>query len=114
DELLDFQHALQVEINSFKREQDRREGMLNQLMGDYVAVKERFQQKKFVPDANSTLRLTYGHIRGYSPADATYMRPFTTLRGLIEKGASGDPEFDYPAEIKQRWLEQDFGPYVKK
>lgn len=47
--------------------------------------------KSFIPDANSTLRLTYGYVRGYSPRDATYFSPNTTLTGLIEKGKdSGD------------------------
>lgn len=113
DDLTRFQAYLHNEILAFKVVQDRREGILNQLMGDYVAVKEQFQKKSFVPDANSTLRLTYGHIRGYSPADATYMKPFTTVQGLVEKGNSREPEFDYPAEIREKWLAKDFGPYVK-
>ena len=66
------------------------------------------------PDANSTLRLTYGYIRGYSPADATYMKPFTTLKGVLEKGASGAEEFHYPQRIKDRWQARDFGSYIKK
>lgn len=113
DELLAFQQALAADIAAFAPEQERREGVLNQLMGDYVAVKELFQERAFVPDANSTLRLTFGHIRGYSPVDASYMHPITTVRGVIEKGMSDDPEFDYPVEIRERWQEKDFGPYVK-
>src|SRR5690606_3806352 len=81
---------------------------------DYVAVKEIFQDRDFVPDANSTLRLTFGHIKGYSPADATFMAPFTTVRGLIEKGNSGDPEFAYPQAIKNAWLSKNFGAYYKE
>lgn len=115
DELTRFEDALAEEIaRDIKPEQDRREGVLNRLMGDYVNVKEQFLQRNFVPDANSTLRLTYGYIRGYSPADATYMRPFTTIRGLIEKGASGEEVYDYPPVIRERWQAGDFGPYVKK
>ncbi len=114
DALLQFQKDVQADATAFRPEQVRREGELNQLMGDYVAVKEQYQQRSFVPDANSTLRLTYGYIRGYSPADATYMRPFTTIKGLIEKGASGDEEFDYPVAIRERWQAKDFGPYIKK
>lgn len=114
NELLQFEAKLAQEINTrIKPEQDRRDGLLNRLMGDYVTVKERFLRRDFVPDANSTLRLTFGHIRGYSPADATYMKPFTTIRGLIEKGASGDPVYDYPSLIRERWEAKDFGPYIK-
>ncbi|KKX48660.1 S46 family peptidase [Sphingobacterium sp. IITKGP-BTPF85] len=88
--------------------------MLNKLMGDYVAVKELYQSKNFIPDANSTLRLTFGNIKGYSPVDATYMKPFTTLAGIIQKGNLGEADFEYPAEIKTAWENKNFGPYIKK
>lgn len=114
DELLKFQDDLYKETAPFRDEQKRREGNLNKLMADYVAVKEQFQSKNFIPDANSTLRLTFGNIKGYSPVDATYMEPFTTVRGLIEKGNSGAPEFAYPQAIKQNWLDKNFGNYFKK
>ncbi|MEZ0453524.1 S46 family peptidase [Sphingobacterium thalpophilum] len=114
DKLLDVQNELDKDITTFAAEQKRREGVLNKLMGDYVAVKEIFQAKYFIPDANSTLRLTYGHIKGYSPADATYMKPFTTIEGIIQKGNLGLPEFDYPQEIKTAYLNKNFGPYLMK
>lgn len=114
DELLIMQQQLQAENLQFREELKRRDGVLNRLMGDYVAIKEVYQDKNFIPDANSTLRLTYGNIKGYSPADATYMEPFTTVRGLIEKGNSGDPEFKYPQPIKEAWLAKNFGPYTRK
>ena len=114
DKLLNFQAGLNNDIVIFAAEQKRREGVLNKLMGDYVAVKEIFQAKNFIPDANSTLRLTYGHIKGYSPADATYMKPFTTIEGIIQKGNLGLAEFDYPQEIKTAYLNKNFGPYLQK
>lgn len=114
DELLTIQDGLANEMESFDVDQRRREGTLNRLMGDYVAVKELYQAKSFIPDANSTLRLTYGNIKGYSPADASYMKPFTTVKGLIEKGNSGLEEFEYPESIKTAWLAKNFGAYAKK
>ncbi|SMG30763.1 S46 family peptidase [Sphingobacterium psychroaquaticum] len=114
DELLSIQSTLGEEMDTFNTEQKRREGVLNRLMGDYVAVKEIYQAKSFIPDANSTLRLTFGNIKGYSPADATIMKPFTTVQGLIEKGNSGLPEFEYPETIKNAWLAKNFGAYAKK
>jgi Peptidase S46. len=114
DRLLSFQAGLNNDIVTFAAEQKRREGVLNKLMGDYVAVKEIFQAKNFIPDANSTLRLTFGHIKGYSPADATYMKPFTTIEGIIQKGNLGLTEFDYPQEIKTAYLNKNFGPYLQK
>lgn len=114
DELLTSQRELEKELVPFREEQKRRDGVLNKLMGDYVAVKEVYQSKNFIPDANSTLRLTFGNIKGYHPVDATYMAPFTTVKGLIEKGNSDAPEFAYPESIKQTWLAKNFGAYSKK
>src|SRR5690606_40405894 len=65
DDLLITSKELDSEREIFNAEQKRREGMLNRLMGDYVAVKEQYQAKNFIPDANSTLRLTFGNIKGY-------------------------------------------------
>jgi hypothetical protein len=114
DELLDFQKTLEIEVQAFGKEQQRREGALNKLMGDYVAVKEVYQAKNFIPDANSTLRLTYGNIKGYTPVDATYMKPFTTVKGILEKGTDDNPEFEYPEAIRAAWLSKNFGAYEKK
>lgn len=114
DDLLNYQKALFAELTAFAQEQKRRDGVLNKLMGDYVAVKELYQDKNFVPDANSTLRLTFGNIKGYSPADATYMQPFTKIQGIIEKGNSDLPEFQYPESIQTAWLAKNFGAYAMK
>ena len=114
DDLLSIQIDIDKELLIFEDEQKRREGVLNRLMGDYVAVKEKYQSKSFIPDANSTLRLTFGNIKGYSPVDATYMGPFTTIKGLIEKGNSGLTEYAYPETIKTAWLAKNFGAYAKR
>lgn len=114
DELMEFEKEFNKEYTAFQNEQKRREGILNKLMADYVAVKEVFQGKDFVPDANSTLRLTFGNIKGYNPVDATYMDPISTLRGVIEKGRSEKPEYRYPATIYNAWEKKDFGPYKNK
>ncbi|MGF1924928.1 MAG: S46 family peptidase, partial [Bacteroidia bacterium] len=114
DGLLLFEKDIAKQISQLKPEKDRREGVLNKLMGDYVNVKEKFLQKDFIPDANSTLRLTYGYVRGYSPADANFMAPYTTIRGILEKGASSNPDFAYPSQIKSLWESKDFGSFAKK
>ncbi|PST83207.1 S46 family peptidase [Pedobacter yulinensis] len=114
DPMVDFSIEIDQLITQLKPEKDRRDGLLNRLMGDYVGVKEQFLKKAFIPDANSTLRLTYGYVRGYSPADATYMKPYTSVGGIFEKGAGNNPDFAYPAELKRRWQAKDFGPYIKK
>ena len=55
-----------------------RKGALDQLYAKLIDVKKEFMGTEFVPDANGTLRLTYGNIRGYSPRDAVYSYPITT------------------------------------
>lgn len=114
DGILLFEKDIAKQIAELKPEKDRRDGVLNKLMGDYVNVKEKFLKKDFIPDANSTLRLTYGHVRGYSPVDASYMAPYTTIKGILEKGATGNPEFAYPKQIRSLWEAKDFGPFAKK
>lgn len=114
DGLVELHQALAAEMDIRRPEMERREGELNKLMGDYVAVKEQYLDRAFIPDANATLRLTFGYIRGYSPADATYMHPFTTVRGMLEKGRTGDEVFNYPAAIRQAWEARDFGSYIKE
>jgi hypothetical protein len=113
DGLLLFEKDIAKQIIELKPEKDRRDGVLNKLMGDYVNVKEKFLKKDFIPDANSTLRLTYGYVRGYSPADANFMAPYTTIKGILEKGATGNPDFLYPPQIKTLWEAKDFGPFAK-
>jgi len=63
------------------------------------------------PDANRTLRFTYGEVKGYVPHDAATYQPFTNLSGVIEKDTGREP-FDVPAKLKQLYSARDFGPYA--
>jgi len=88
-----------------------RDGKINILLAKLNDVKRQWLNKSFVPDANSTLRLTFGYVRGYSPADATYYQPTTTLTGLIEKGKdSGD--FRLNKKVKELYYAKDFGQFI--
>ena len=57
-------------------------------------------EKAFYPDANLTLRIAYGHVAGYRPADAVYYRPVSTLRGIIEKDNPDIFDYDIPQELR--------------
>lgn len=70
-----------------------------------------FPSKKFFPDANSTLRVTYGKIDGYTPKDGVYYKPFTTLSGVIEKYIPDDYEFNLPKKLITLYKQKNFGPY---
>ncbi len=64
------------------------------------------------PDANSTLRLTYGKIGSYEPADGVEYLYYTTLKGVMEKEDPDNPEFVVPAKLKELYENKDFGPYA--
>jgi len=63
------------------------------------------------PDANRTLRFSYGEVRGYVPREAITYTPFTTLAGVIEKDTGGEP-FDVPEKLKQLFRSRDFGAFA--
>jgi hypothetical protein len=63
------------------------------------------------PDANRTLRFTYGEVKGYVPREAIVYTPFTTLSGVVEKDTGREP-FDVPEKLKQLFRAKDFGQYA--
>ena len=104
--------------------------ILGKLMAHSMSVrgeKDRFQDaakafaagllewqkgKASYPDANSTMRLTYGHVGGYSPKDGLNFSYFTTQKGILEKENPSDPEFIVPEKVKKLIEEGDFGKYA--
>lgn len=79
----------------------------------YVAgVLEMGGDKPMYPDANFTLRLTYGSVLPYSPKDAVVYNYYTTLDGVMEKEDPTNFEFVVPAKLKELWKNKDFGRYA--
>lgn len=66
---------------------------------------------RIFPDANSTLRVTYGKVKGYKPNDAVIYEPFTFLEGVMEKYIPGDYEFDVPKKLIDLYNAKDYGSY---
>ena len=79
-----------------------------------AALMEWQKGQAMYPDANSTMRLTYGHVLPYSPKDALKYEYFTTTQGLLEKEDPNDPEFILPAGIKELVVAKDFGRWADK
>ncbi len=75
---------------------------------------ETFKDKRFWPDANSTMRVTYGQVKGYSPRDGVMYMPISHLEGIMEKYQPGDYEFDVPAKLLTLFENRDFGQYTDK
>ena len=66
------------------------------------------------PDANFTMRLTYGTVKGYSPKDAVIYRHYTTLDGVMEKEDPDNWEFVVPEKLKELWKNRDYGQYAMR
>jgi hypothetical protein len=110
DPLVKLAASLYPEYKKLRRQEDAWSGTLDALYPLLLEVKSQFQAKDFIPDANSTLRLTFGRIKGYSPADAVYYAPFTTLDGVLEKSTGREP-FDTPAKLFDLRRAEDFGRF---
>jgi hypothetical protein len=76
------------------------------------AQMEVFPERRFYPDANGTLRVTYGKVDGYAPRDAVRYEPMTYLDGVIEKYVPGDYEFDLPQRLRELYQNKDYGAYA--
>ena len=111
DPALEAMIKLYPVYQKLREEAKSREGKLDQLYGDLVTVKQSFQQQDFVPDANATLRLTYGFVKGYSPEDAVYKSPITTLGGAVAKATKQAP-FILPESIINKHSQRDFGQFI--
>ncbi len=75
------------------------------------ALMEVFPEKTFFPDANFTLRVSYGKVEGYKPRDGITYTPFTHLSGVMDKYKPGDYEFDVPEKLRKLYEAKDFGRY---
>lgn len=85
---------------------------INSLQRLYMQAQlDVFSDKNFYPDANSTLRITYGNVKGYTPKDGAKYDFYTYLDGIMEKYKPGDYEFDVPAKIIELYKKKDFGRY---
>ena len=73
---------------------------------------ETFPEDRFFPDANSTLRVTYGQVKGYSPKDGVYYKPVSYLKGITEKYVPGDYEFDVSQKLLDLYKTKDYCDYV--
>ena len=71
-------------------------------------------KKLMSPDANSTIRLTYGNVMSYDPRDGVSYHYYTTLKGVIEKENPESSEFNVPARLKELYNKKEFGPYANK
>ena len=98
DDVAPKYEELNTEITALQREYMKAQLELN-------------KDSRIFPDANSTLRVTYGKVQGYAPKDATLYTPVTYLEGVMEKYIPGDYEFDVPSKLVELYNNKDYGPY---
>ncbi|WP_028772052.1 S46 family peptidase [Shewanella waksmanii] len=113
-----IQYAVATYDERMKREQEK-----EQLAGDLMKVRPQYmdaiiaynreQGKPVYADANSSLRVTVGHVKGYSPQDGLKAVPFTRLEGILAKDTGVDP-FDAPAKQLELIANKQYGDYYMK
>ena len=104
--IADFYKEINVEYQAQKLN-------IEALQKEYMhALMEVLPKARYFPDANSTLRVTYGQVRGYSPRDAVYYNHVCYLEGVMEKYIPGDYEFDVPQKLQELYNKKDYGQYA--
>lgn len=96
--------AMKAETNAYNRAHKT-------WVAGMLALKQK-EGKAIYPDANSTLRLTYGKIGSYEPADGKEYLYYTTLKGVMDKEDPENPEFVVSPKLKELYEKKDFGPYA--
>lgn len=77
-------------------------------------LRQVYPDRNFYPNANSTMRLTYGRVLDYTPRDAVKYNYFTTLEGVMQKEDPNNDEFIVPAKLKELYEAEDYGQYADK
>ncbi len=94
---------------------DKNKKLIDSLQVIYMKAQiELFPEKKFYPDANSTLRVTYGKVNSYEPKDGVKYNHVTYLDGVMEKYIPGDYEFDVNKKLIDLYNKKDYGQYADK
>ncbi len=87
---------------------------IQRLNKDYMTLQMEYDKDRvFYPDANSTLRVAYGTVRGYLSKDAVYFKHFSTLKGIMEKDNPEIYDYDVPDKLRELYRNRDFGKYTQ-
>lgn len=101
DPLVDYASKVGEAYQNYLHNNKNYQAALTSLVPQMMEAKSFLLGKEYVPDANGTIRLTYGYIQGYSPKDGVYHHPFTTLKGIFEKANTQDDYYLEPEIIKK-------------
>ncbi len=111
DPMINFATQLESYLVAYRESEKSSKMERMELKKKYLEALMQIHENQLAPDANSTLRFTYGIINGYQPRDAVYYEPVTTLSGVVEKDTGIFP-FNVPDKIKDLHKRKDFGEYM--
>ncbi len=111
DPLIEFAARVELQYKQLEDTSDAFDGALQRLQPQLMALRQAQSGAFMYPDANGTMRLSVGEIRGYAPRDAVSYGFQTCLEGVIEKDRGEEP-FDCPARLKELYKTRDFGKYA--
>ena len=111
DPLLKLALGLYPEYLKMEEASRARKGQLDELQAKLVDIRQEFLGQQFIPDANGTLRLTYGRVEGYEPRDAVFYKPFSTVQGVVEKTTGREP-YDTPPALLELIKQKKFGRFT--
>lgn len=113
DPFIQFANELEKERELLNRKEKEFSGAFSMLMPVYLKGMEVWKKSALYPDANGTLRLNFGEVKGYTPRDAVWYHFLTSLSGVAEKHTGAEP-FDAPERLLAVYQEKNFGSYVDK
>ncbi len=111
DAMLGLAKALRSTLDERESRDNEVAGAMLRLRPEYVALLQKLRKGRVYPDANGTLRVSFGQVQGYSPRDSIQYAAQTTLRGVVEKERGQDP-FDSPSVLLAASRGKKLGPYV--
>jgi hypothetical protein len=111
DPLIKFAAELEKENEKLNDRYDAFVGAVYKLRPQLIQGMYEWKKGSLYPDANFTIRFTYGPVKGYSPRDAVEYHWITTLKGVVEKD-SGEEPFNNPKELTELYKKKDFGKYA--
>jgi len=111
DPLIKLASGLYPEAKEIEKEYNSFAANVSFVRKQYMDALYEWKGTGLYPDANGTIRFTYGVVTGYKPADAVWYYPFTTLKGVIEKNKGEEP-FDVPEKLNQLFKNRDYGKWI--
>ena len=105
-------YAADIQPVTTRLNQDLQLAYRDYMRGQMTYCRTQRVPKAFYPDANLTLRVAYGHIKGYSPADGVYYTPSSTIKGIMEKDNPDIFDYNIPQRLRDIYATRDYGRWA--